>query len=370
MSEISKEVVLLIIADLERQLASSAENSVAGRMIVQQAVCAAFAERYLETPSTVAPMLSAVTIGLNNATWSSDFECGKGMRRLAIAQLGTAKDFDSNRFLYCLAGVLVRKWLPRLLRHMAEFDKVNESQFLQAANRVALDGSFEAVRSAVLCVGKACLLVDSENGLALVGEMFVQLALCAASAADNSKLLSGWCLTAGSENDSCTTKAMTYLLSRAIGLVAAQSGDAIGDELLSEFAEDVVVILATMKTPGSKFLYLAQSTKVPGVEPADLLGRFNYLTQAVLPEELVQFLNADKRATVWHCENTLAWTSVFFCGNEALRTYLVNKGGYADGDQILRLYVYSKACYVYFDSTGKRLGAHLKIYDWMGAAAA
>lgn len=48
MSEISKEVVLLIIADLERQLASSAENSVAGRMIVQQAVCAAFAERYLE----------------------------------------------------------------------------------------------------------------------------------------------------------------------------------------------------------------------------------------------------------------------------------------------------------------------------------
>ena len=71
-----------------------------GKMCVEAAVCFAFGEDHNDEPKCVDRQLRSLKIDINDHhVWSSDKSRAKGLRRLAVAQLGTKTKFDSAKFL-------------------------------------------------------------------------------------------------------------------------------------------------------------------------------------------------------------------------------------------------------------------------------
>ncbi len=87
-----------------------------GRMCVQAAVCYALGEPHGDKPQCVAQAVRLLAISLNDAVWSSPQARAAGMRRLAIAQLGTAGTIDEGEFARILADLTIRQILPIALR--------------------------------------------------------------------------------------------------------------------------------------------------------------------------------------------------------------------------------------------------------------
>ena len=80
-----------------------------GKMCVEAAVCYAMGLPHGDQPNCVAPSLRGFKIRLNDAAWSSPAARAKGLRRLAVAQLGSAGALDETAFAYGVA-VLAQKW--------------------------------------------------------------------------------------------------------------------------------------------------------------------------------------------------------------------------------------------------------------------
>lgn len=69
-----------------------------GRMCVEAAVSFAMGENHNDHPSCVADSLSDIKIELNDQIWSSNKARAAGLRRLAVAQLGSFGKFDYGIF--------------------------------------------------------------------------------------------------------------------------------------------------------------------------------------------------------------------------------------------------------------------------------
>jgi hypothetical protein len=89
-------------------------------------------------------------IRLNDAKWSSNKARAVGMRRLAIAQLGTNDpSFDEKRFVEVLVEQTIRQIVPHALRVAGKTAKDEHKALLEeAAVRCERDGDSEAVRNA------------------------------------------------------------------------------------------------------------------------------------------------------------------------------------------------------------------------------
>src|SRR5689334_18046429 len=70
-----------------------------GEMCIEAAVCYALGEPHGDDPSCVAPAVRAFKIRLNDSRWwSSNAARAKGLRELAVAQIGTRRTLDEQRF--------------------------------------------------------------------------------------------------------------------------------------------------------------------------------------------------------------------------------------------------------------------------------
>lgn len=76
-----------------------------GQMCVEAAICYAMGEEHDDNPSCVHPIVRNTKIDLNDLLWSSNKARAKGMRRIAVAQLGS-KDIDGKLFLSTLGELL------------------------------------------------------------------------------------------------------------------------------------------------------------------------------------------------------------------------------------------------------------------------
>src|SRR5665213_3634004 len=98
MTEITKEIAAKVLATVDAGLCSGVGNPVPGQMCVEAAVCYALGQEHGDEPVCVSPALRQFKIGLNDAAWSSNEARAKGMRRLALIQLGTAGTLDDRAF--------------------------------------------------------------------------------------------------------------------------------------------------------------------------------------------------------------------------------------------------------------------------------
>ncbi len=207
--QITQEVVTKLLSVVDAGLSSGMGNPIPGQMCVEAAVCYSLGLPHGDDPQCVAPSLRSLKIKLNDARWSSKIARAKGLRRLAVIQLGSKGNLDEKEFAKRCAELATKTCVPAALRAAASINKQpkHKQALLDAANRCEIEGSRQSAEDAR------------------------QVARAAAAAA------------------------AAYADAAA---AAAAAADAARDKILSDFAEGVVQILIDMDVPGCEWLPLTE----------------------------------------------------------------------------------------------------------------
>jgi len=124
-TEVTLEQARRVLEVIDCGLVSGLGNPELGEMCVEAAVCFAFGEPHSAYPKCVHENLADLKVELNDARWSNNEARTAGMRRLAIAQLGTAGTLDPKAFRAALRIEGTRRLTPLCLRVAAAIARLN-----------------------------------------------------------------------------------------------------------------------------------------------------------------------------------------------------------------------------------------------------
>ena len=199
MTQITRETIDKIHSLLDQGLVRGLGQPVPGQMCVEAAINYALGRPHGDDPGCVAPSLRRLKITLNDSSWSSNAARSEGMRRLAIAQLGSKDVLDEALFARKCALSVSHLWkMPDIVR-----------QYLETGD--------ESIR------------------------------LVARDAADAAYLTAAAAAAAARARAAAAAAA-------AAARAAAAAAAADSDKILSDFAESIVQILIEMKAPGVQWL--------------------------------------------------------------------------------------------------------------------
>lgn len=238
---ITREVAAKVLEVVDAGLVKGVGNPKPGEMCVEAAVCYALGLPHGDDPQCVSRAVRSLKITLNDKNWSSNEARAKGLRRLAIAQLGSAGTIDDREFARRVAKLAITLCVPTALRSAASIQKNAEHKqaMLDAAVRCEKEGTREAALQ-----GKGAAYYAA-NAVA-----------CANAAADAAAYAS-----ASAANVHYAANA-TYYAANAAGNAANAAGNATEktarDLSLAIFAEGAVQILIDMKAPGCEWLDLTE----------------------------------------------------------------------------------------------------------------
>jgi len=116
-----------------------------GAMCVEAAVCYALGQPHGDEPTCVSGPVRAFKIRLNDSEWSNIAARAAGMRRVAVAQLGSAGTVDSLRFARLMVEGATRKFAPFALRAAAKVRPDHAEVLESAARRCESEGGMDAV---------------------------------------------------------------------------------------------------------------------------------------------------------------------------------------------------------------------------------
>ena len=119
MFEITREIAIKVRDTVDAGLVKGKGIQIPGQMCVEAAVCYAMGLPHSDEPPCVSAAVRSLKIGLNDSAWSSDKIRGRGMRRLALAQLGSAGTVDDAEFNRRVIEVIIRRFVPIALRAAA-----------------------------------------------------------------------------------------------------------------------------------------------------------------------------------------------------------------------------------------------------------
>jgi hypothetical protein len=240
--EITKDVVTKLLSVVDAGLSSGMGNPTPGQMCVEAAVCYALGLPHGDDPQCVAPTLRSLKIRLNDSNWSSKAARAKGLRRLAVIQLGSKGHLNGPEFAKRLADLACRTSVPIALRAAASIhkDPKHKAALLEAANRCETSPNREAAEYAREIARSASASADAS----------ADASASASASADAYAYASA----------SASAYAYAYASADASASASADaSADADArDKILSDFAEGVVQILVEMKVPGVQWLELTE----------------------------------------------------------------------------------------------------------------
>lgn len=255
--EITEGIVTNLLGVVDAGLVYGVGKPKPGKMCVEAAVCYAMGLPHSDKPTCVSPALRDLMIRLNDSLWSSNEARAKGLRRLAVAQLGSADVLDEKEFIRRVVDLVIRKQVPIALRAAAKIhpNSHHKAKLLDAATRCEKEGTGGATAAAVA-------VADAAARAAADAASAAYAALAAAASARDA-------LAARDSRDAA------YATARAAALAAAYAAHAVGadtaytadaanavyarDKHLSEFAEDVVQVLIEMNVPGAEWLVLTEA---------------------------------------------------------------------------------------------------------------
>jgi hypothetical protein len=233
--EITETIARKVLSVVDQGLSSGLGNHRPGEMCVEAAVCYALDLPHGDDPACVSHALRLLKIRLNDSSWSSKSARAAGLRRLAVAQLGSRDHLDDKEFGRRVAKLAIHKSVPIALRAAASINKnAKDAQALRdAANHCEAEGTHEAA----LAARKVAQRARKTAAAAAAAAAYTADAAAAAAAA------------ADADADAYTA---------AAAAAAAVDADATRDKSLADFAEDVVQILIEMKAPGCQWLALTE----------------------------------------------------------------------------------------------------------------
>ena len=170
------EQALKVYEYVNAGLVSGLGNAVPGQMCIEAAICLAMGEPHGDTPSCVGEQDRALSIPLNDAKWSSDKARADGMRRLAIAQLGSRdlSKAQQTEWLRLVIEGVIRKIVPLALRAAAPLQKEPHKSALEQAavnceqshNRTAADAARDAAYAAAYAAAAAAYAYGADAAYA------------------------------------------------------------------------------------------------------------------------------------------------------------------------------------------------------------
>ena len=147
--ELTEEIARKVLTTVDAGLVHGMGKPVAGKMCVEAAVCFALGLPHGDNPPCVGSAVRAFKIRLNDSNWSSNEARAKGMRRIAIAQLGSDQ-IDQKEFANLLAVEVIKQIVPIAMRAAASVckDETKKAAMLAAADECETEGTEESARKA------------------------------------------------------------------------------------------------------------------------------------------------------------------------------------------------------------------------------
>lgn len=233
MTKPTRQTAVKVIELLSYGLVQGVGEPKPGKMCVEAAVNFALGLPHGDNPPCVSTIVRGLKISLNDSNWSSPIARADGLRRLAIAQLGSDK-IDNVLFVKELALATVRKIVPIALRAAA---KVHQSD----SHKAALE------KCAVMCESSEDLVAARSAADAASAASAASYAAAAADAA-----FAAFAASASAADASASASAADA----AASADAARSAAAASDKVLGIMAECAVEALIVCKSPGCKWLDL------------------------------------------------------------------------------------------------------------------
>ncbi len=222
-----------------------------GQMCVEAAVCYALGLPHGDDPQCVSHALRSLKIALNDKAWSSDAARGQGLRRLALAQLGSRDHLDDVEFTKRVTTMTIRVLVPLALRVAA--DKHPDDKHKITMRAAADECERNPVKAAANAAANAA---DTAADAAAYTAAYA--ADTAANAADTAANAADAAAYAADAAANAAAYAAAYA-ANAAAYAAAYAAYAARDKVLDQFAEEVVQILIEMKAPGCQWLSLTEA---------------------------------------------------------------------------------------------------------------
>src|ERR1700722_18874196 len=111
--EITEVHARKVLKVVDAGLVNGVGRPIPGQMCVEAAVCYALGLPHGDDPKCVSPALRSLKIRLNDSSWSSEQARAKGLRRLAVAQLGSLGELDEKEFVRRLVDHAIRVSTPK-----------------------------------------------------------------------------------------------------------------------------------------------------------------------------------------------------------------------------------------------------------------
>lgn len=219
-----------------------------GKMCVEAAVCYAMGLPHSDEPSCVSSAIRSVKITLNDSAWSSTQTRAKGMRRLAIAQLGSAGVINDVEFSKRLAVLCVKTVVTMALKKASEVQVGKHKEELERlsiiCSQVATTETASWAANVASAASWAARAASEAGRLAAIAASAASARSEAANGAASAASAAIWAASAAS------------WAARAANRAASATSETASDKILSDFAEDIVQLLVEMEAPGCEFLDL------------------------------------------------------------------------------------------------------------------
>jgi hypothetical protein len=168
---ITREIATKVRDVIDAGLTSGVGEPEPGKMCVEAAVCYALGLPHGDDPGCVSQSLRKLKIRLNDARWSSDQARAAGLRRLGVAQLGSAGVLDEREFIRRVVEMTIRRAMPVGLRAAASLNPKHAGALEAAAVRCEREGTREAAEAAAY----AAAAVARDRVLAQYAEWVVEI---------------------------------------------------------------------------------------------------------------------------------------------------------------------------------------------------
>src|SRR6185312_13222878 len=116
---LNKRIARKVLETVDAGLCSGKGAPEPGKMCVEAAVCFALGLPHSDEPPCVGAAVRSYKIALNDCHWSSNFARARGMRKLAIAQLGS-DTINQAKFAELVRFKGIQRALPVILRSSAD----------------------------------------------------------------------------------------------------------------------------------------------------------------------------------------------------------------------------------------------------------
>ena len=262
MIEITEKVARKCLEVVDAGLVSGLGNPVPGQMCVEAAVNFALGAPHGDEPKCVAPTLRSLKIRLNDSMWSSDQARAKGLRRLALAQLGSAGTLDEAEFRKRVVTLAIKVYVPIALRAAASMK--GNAAHKDALEACAAACENEPTRDHAVQAREISRTAAYPPPPATAATAYAAAATAAAAAAYAAAAAAYAAATAAADrrlrrHRRRRRRRRRRLRRRTPTADAAAYAYAARDKTLAAFAEDVVQILIDMKAPGCQWLFLTET---------------------------------------------------------------------------------------------------------------